>query len=113
MDILGRFRKPELDDDLREFERQLSAVLNPVVPRADFVSDLRFNLMRQNFKRVPVPEKKIILPETALIASGIVGIALALISGVRGIVSLVGVIGLLVSWLRQQEQQSAPSDFAQ
>ena len=105
-DILGWFGKPKLDDDLLALERRLQANLEPVTPRAEFISDLRFNLMHQNLKREPVPQKNQPWQDVFLVVSGIVGIGLALLTGVRGLVSLISVVGLLVSWFRQTQQKA-------
>ena len=106
LNFLGRFRKPKQDDELRNLELKLQSVLTPVPPRAEFVSDLRFNLIRQNFRRELFPPENNQLQDVFLIITGFVGIALALISGVRGVISLFSVIGLFVSWFRQNQQKS-------
>ena len=100
-------KKTEVDADLQISETKLQHALLPVTPRVDFVQGLRRNLLQQ-FPEVELPPSKQNqnLQTGLLIAGGILGSVFMVVAGVRGLVSLVGVLGLLINWLRQDGQQS-------
>jgi hypothetical protein len=114
MKWLNWWKKTEADKDLQDLEMRLQGALVPVAPRAEFVEGLRKNLLVQ-FSGVELtrPEQNQRLQTGLLVAGGVVGSVFVVLAGVRGIVSLVGVVGLVVSLFKQNSQQSAsPSELA-
>ena len=108
------WKKNELDEGLQRLESKLQLTLVPVIPRSDFVSGLRQNLMKQASEIELTPETQNRTLQTGLlIASGILGSIFVVLTGVRGLISLVGVGGLLISWLNQNTQNpTAQSNLA-
>lgn len=108
------WKKNEIDEELQGLESKLQRILVPVVPRSEFVGGLRKRLLKQVPEiELTVQPQNQALQTGLLITGGIVGGIFVVLTGVRGLVSLVGVIGLLVSWLKQNSQDSTtPSNLA-
>ncbi len=108
------WQKNELDEELQRLESKLQLTLSTVIPRPEFVDGLRQNLMKQASEIELIPETRNSTLQTGLlIASGIFGSIFVVLTGIRGLVSLVGVGGLLISWLKQNTQNStAQSNLA-
>lgn len=95
--------------DLKVMKDRLAATLLPVIPRQEFVSDLRSRLMAHAARSAP---DLIIRQEPAvsrgwILAGGVAGSLLVLIMSIRGILSIAGLIGLFV-----QERKPAASQPA-
>ena len=92
-------KKTEVDADLQILELKLQNALFPISPRVDFIDGLRRNLLQQ-FSEVELATSKQNqnLQTGLLITGGILGSIFMVVAGVRGLVSLIGVIGLLISW---------------
>jgi hypothetical protein len=104
----------ELDKELQDLEKVLSENLIRVDPRTQFVNDLRQGLLRQftNVEMAPSPQHKI-LHTGLLVTSGILGSIIVIGTGIRGLVSLLGVMGLVISWFKQNTNGSvAPSSLS-
>ena len=98
-------RKQELEKDIAEFEAFLSAALLPQMPRPEFVSDLGRQLRFQGLKIMPIkPLEK--YRKSILMASGILGSAIMLVTSIRGIMALAGVISLIVQRNRNSLERS-------
>ena len=109
--LLSWQKKSELVEELQDLEKILHENLIPVDPRPQFVNDLRRALLRQfiNAEISPSRQHKI-LHTGLLVTSGILGSIVVIITGIRGVVSLVGVVGLVISWFKQNSHSSvAPS----
>jgi hypothetical protein len=114
--LLEKIRHNELDDSLKIFEDALDEKLKPIQVRKQFVLDLRNSLLRQ----MPRLEQSRIQPQhkklrTGLLISGwILGSVLIVTTGVRGFLSIIGVAGLIISWMKQNSQESfSPSNVSQ
>ena len=114
MKWFDRWKKVEMDAEIQDLEFKLERALSPVVPRPEFVAGLRRNLMRQapEIDLVPVTQNQK-LQTGILITGGVLGAFAMVLTGVRGVVSIVGIIGLLISIIRQNSQEApAPSNLA-
>ncbi len=115
-DWLLKFRKPvEMDEDLKSLETELSEKLLQIEPDPHYVISLRQKLLKQfpNVELAPLPPQHRALQTGLLVTGGILGSAFVLMTGVRGIVSLIGIVGLIISWIKQNSRDSLlPSDLA-
>ena len=115
-DWMINFRKPtELDEDLQRLETELSEILIHIEPEPQFVLALRQNLLKQlpNVELIPSPPQHQALQTGLLVAGGILGSVFVLLTGVRGFISLIGIVGLIISWFKQNSRDSlVPSDLA-
>ncbi len=103
------WQRNELDDELQNLELNLKAALIPVNPRPEFVDDLRNRLMKQPLEIDLVREPKNQKLQTGLlITSGVLGAIAIVLTGVRGAVSIAGIIGLLINVIKQNSQNSSP-----
>lgn len=103
MDIFQR-KKPGLDLELLKLENQLVRTLQPVVPRNEFIRDLKSRLFTGEFqiskRRIPQT-----LSNTLLVIGGIIGSLIMLIASIRGILSLISVVVTLIQTKNTQKQQ--------
>jgi hypothetical protein len=88
-------KKTEVENEIAVLENQLRATLLPVFPRLAFVVDLQNQLKKRHLGLPPVqqPQQN---SSRWLLVSGVIGSILMLITSIRGIVALYGVINLLV-----------------
>lgn len=103
------FRKTPIED-LQHIERNLTGALRPVVPRQEFIHDLRCRLIAHTFQSVPVNAEKS-MDRRWLLAGGVAGSLLVLLTAFRGILTLIGLIGLIVQILAR-EKRSTTSQLA-
>ena len=103
------FRKTPLED-LQHIERDLTRALRPVVPRQEFIHDLRSRLIAHTFQSVPVKAEKP-MDRRWLLAGGVVGSLFVLLNTFRGVLTLIGLIGLIVQIL-VREKRSTTSQLA-
>jgi len=96
------------DTGLLGVENLLQRNLVPVVPTQDFVAGLRKSLMNQIPQEVEhtLTTQRRKLQTGFVIIGGILGSVLVILSGVRGIISFIGIFALLINWLRQYSQQT-------
>jgi hypothetical protein len=80
--------KKSLSKDLLAIENQIRQVIEPIRPSAAFVADLRQRLDQQMLKKSKTKRVKAGL----LIAGGIVGIVVMIITLIRSLMSLPGVV---------------------
>lgn len=103
------FNRKQYTLDLEQIEARLATTMHPVAPRAEFVSDLRARLLKSTPALAPQfnkPEKTNI-PRGWLVAGGVAGSAVMLIIGLRGLLSIAGLIGLLLH--RRQSEDPLPA----
>lgn len=100
----------EIDQDLERLENKLREYLHPVPPRKEFVSNLYQRLMASD-----MPVAQGLFGKTAskhlLVAGGIIGSILIVITSIRGLISLLGMLGLVVHFLQRngRRQQIKPA----
>ena len=110
MKWFDRWKKAEIDAELQGLELKLENALSPVIPRPEFVAGLRKNLLQHTPEIDLVPASQNQKLQTGILITGGVLSALAMIfTGVRGMVSIVGIIGLLISLIRQEAQKTPAS----
>jgi len=103
------FLKPTgLNDDLQQFEADLQQTLIPVKPRPQFVKTLKQSLLNQftNLDLQPEHPQHQTLKTGLLVSGGIIGSLFVVLTGIRGFVSVIGFIGLLISWYKENSQES-------
>ncbi len=107
-----RLRKdPRLKEDLQHLEQQLAVILQPVSPRPGFVRDLRKALMAREIQPATSKWNLQMLDKRLLVAGGVLGGVLMLLTSIRGIISLISVVGLLIQWFTRnsQRRQTTPA----
>ena len=111
-DWLLNWRKQGSDRELDILETTLYEAFAPIAPRPQFVKSLRHSLLRQ-FPNTDLPlspsQHHQNLQTGLLVTSGIFGSVVLFLAGVRGLISLMGVAGLLISWLKQNSRDSLRS----
>ena len=105
------FRKgdPEVDPDLKALETKLREYHQPIPPRTEFVTGLYNRLITTDISEA----QHLLSGNTSkrlLVAGGITGSVLLVITSIRGLISLLGVLGLLVQYLLRngRRQQVKP-----
>jgi hypothetical protein len=95
--------------DLQVIEDRLSATLLPVIPRQEFVRDLRSRLMAHAANSTPdlVIRQEPAVSRGWILAGGVAGGLLVLIMSIRGILSIAGLIGVFVQQRKQPASQPA------
>ena len=116
-DTLYHFLKPkELDSDLQLFEITLQHTLIPVKPNSKYVQSLKRNL-NQRFKELelqPSQPKHTILQTGLLLSGGIIGSFFVVLTGLRGLISVIGLVGLLISRYKRYSQENlTPTNIVQ
>ncbi len=110
MKLYKRRTDQNLGQELKFLETQLAATFQQVLPRPEFVSDLRSRLATREIQPVSalLPQK---VSNGLLVAGGILGGLLMIITGIRGLISLVGVVGLVFQFFTRntQRRQLAPA----
>jgi uncharacterized membrane protein len=92
------------EKDIVSMETQLATVLTPVIPSAEFVSDLRTGLLVREIKMASSPLVTRKISNGLLVVGGIFGSLLMIIAGIRGLISLFGLIGLFFQYLTRNSQ---------
>jgi len=106
-----RLRKDHrLKEDLQQLEQQLAEILKPVSPRSEFVHDLHKSLLAREI-RPSASKQAQMLDRRLLVAGGVLGSVLLIITGIRGLISLISVVGLLIQWFSRnsQRRQTTPA----
>jgi len=108
MKLFERWTKKKSNEDLSGVENLLRQNLVPVIPSQEFVAGLRLNLLNQipQDVEVAISKQKRNIQTGLVVTGGILGGILLILSGVRGIVSLVGMVALIINWIRQYTQQA-------
>lgn len=103
-------KNSEVDQELKVLEMKLKDYLQPVSPRSEFISDLFLKILSSDFQ-IPRKFQPVPLSNKLLIAGGIVGSLLMLITSIRGLISLFGFVGLLIHYLQRnsRKQQTTPA----
>lgn len=103
------FKRKKREIEQEKLEKKLDAALCRVEPRQEFIHDLRGRLMKRFVVEVPdsaVEPESDIAPQW-LVAGGVAGTVLMLIMSLRGLLSIVGLVGLLVKYLSHRKQEPA------
>jgi hypothetical protein len=97
-------KRPNQNDDLRKLEKQLMTNLQPVFPRAEFVRELGAKLADKEIITTPklLISKKV--SNGLLVAGGVVGSLIMIITSIRGLISIIGIVGYLIQFLNRDSQ---------
>ena len=99
-------KEQKLSKDLLKIESKLKGALQPVNPPADFVSDLRFQLDQEMVKKNKSKKVK----NGLLLAGGVVGIAVMMITLIRSLIALPGVFkSIIEKFPRIKKREQAAS----
>ena len=116
-DSFYRFLKPKkIDEDLQKFEIKLQHIFIPVAPNTKYVDSLRRNLSQRYTERELQPEqpKNSALQTGLLLSGGIIGSFFVVLTGLRGLISVVGFAGLLINKYKRYAQDNlAPTSIIQ
>ncbi len=108
MDIFKRKKKTI---ELTAIEAHLAASLQPVVPRQAFVSNLRERLMVQaasaTSPELVIRDEQRNVPRGWLLAGGVFGSLVMLVVSIRGLISMIEMMGSLLK--RFGEGKQAPA----
>lgn len=92
-----------------KMERYLQTTFSPVAPRPDFVTGLRTRLTQESRQ---IYSRSTILQYVLLSLAGVVTSVLLILAGVRAVVTLLGVLGILHQMrgqVSQKPSQALPS----
>ena len=95
--------------DLSKVERRLAETLRPIAPRQEFLDGLRSRLVAHQSHSAQdlVVRSNRAFPRGWMVAGGVVGSLLMLVVSIRGLLSIVGLIGLFIQQRRQPTSQPA------
>ena len=97
-----------LDSDFKRLEQQLEMALNPVAPRPVFINNLKARLFSGDNQ--PEPSRVLVsISNILLVAGGVVGSVLMVIASIRGILSLINILGSHFQNKSNQKQQITPA----
>jgi hypothetical protein len=105
---LFKRKDPNLEDELRKLEVHLRAALQPVTVRPQFIKDLKSRLTFSNFPPIQKQSHQR-LSKVLLLVGGIIGSLMVLIAGIRGLVSLIFIIGHLIQRMSKNFQRQEPT----
>ena len=110
MNIFISRKNPNIDEEIHLLENRLEEIFQPVIPRAEFIDDLRHRLQTREIVVSPgtLPKK---VSSGLLVAGGILGSVLMIITGIRGVISMVSVVRLVIEYFNRdtQKQQATPA----
>ena len=95
--------KNSLPKELLRVESRLKEVLQPVQPRAGFIEELRIQLDQEMVQKIKSRKVKTGL----LVAGGIVGVAVMLITLIRSIMTWPSTVQAITEKFRKREQAAS------
>ena len=103
-----RNKQYDIEADLKRLESQLDEYLSPVIPSLSFTSNLKALILSGK-----IPLKRRLLSEKMtsrlLFAGGVIGSFVMLITSIRGLISLIHVITLLIKNSNKNTQEKQAS----
>jgi hypothetical protein len=108
MKMLDWFFGKISDEEVDQLENRLLETLVPVKPRTTFVENLRSSLLHQT-QEIEIISPRQTFPTSILVASAVLGSIFVLLTGMRGMISMLGVLGLIISWIRHETPEIATS----
>jgi len=88
----GKSTRASLQPGVMKMERYLQTSFSPVAPRPDFVNDLKSRLAQESKKFY---SRSTVMQYVLLSLAGVVTSVLLILAGVRAMVTLLGVLGIL------------------
>lgn len=92
MKASGKSSRAGAQPGVKKMERYLQTSFYPVAPRSDFVNDLKTRLTYESRK---FASRSTVLQYVLLSLAGVVTSVLLILAGVRAVVTLLGVLGIL------------------
>lgn len=105
-----RKRKKGIDQDLKKIENQLIQFLQPVPIRPDYSTGLHAMILARNISTVPrLMSTK--MSNRLLVAGGVLGSLLMLITSIRGLISIISIFKLVfqLSGRNSHRHQTTPA----
>ena len=100
-----RRRKQNLDTDLKRMEAKLAEYLHPVSPRLSFTKGLQDAILSGEISvRTQLFSQK--TTNRLLVAGGLIGSILVLVTSIRGLISIIGILNLVLRRYTQEKQAS-------
>ena len=106
MEIEEKGRRRKRVDGLSTLEAYLQSTLKPVEPRREFVDSLRIRIMSAPMPKSTAP---VVFRFGILAAASIVGSLIIFVAGLRAIVTLWGMVGILRSNRAQIQHKRSTS----
>ena len=105
---LIRKKQSDLEADLQRLESQLVEYLHPVTPRLSFTKNLKALILSG---KIPVKQRLFSNKTTnrLLVAGGVIGSFVMLITSIRGLISLISVITLFIKNSNKNTQEKQAS----
>ena len=105
---LFKRKDPDLEADLRKLENLLHSTLKPVSIRPEFMTYLGARLFAGDIPPVQerIPRQ---LSNFLLVVGGLIGSLLMIAGGVKGLISLIGMIGQVIQRLQKSTHSSEPT----
>jgi len=97
----GYRAKLERDTDFSDIEADLRDFLKPVEPRPSFVSESRIRLVRASLQK---RSHWMMIQLVLLVIAGLTSSLLILVVGVRAVITLIGMLGM-INLAREQSSQ--------
>jgi hypothetical protein len=97
-----RKKDPDLEQDLRRLEMNLMATLRPISPRTEFVHGLRARLAEKEIGPKIFSWK---FSNHLLVAGGVVGTIIMIATSIKGLISLIGMIGFVFRFLNRESRR--------
>jgi hypothetical protein len=98
-------RKTQIEEELGALENYLRVTLQPIAPRPEFIDELRRDL--KNSRIHPIVR---LLPDAIqkgiLVVGGVLGGILVFWTAIRGLISLLGMVSVLVVWIQRRFQRT-------
>jgi hypothetical protein len=102
----GRYKRGTEKPGVGNMERYLQTSFRPVAPRPDFVTDLKTRLAVESRR---FRSRSTVLQYVLLSLAGVVTSVLLIFAGVRAVITLLGILGILHQ-MRTHQMNSAGSE---
>lgn len=96
------------DKELQRIEARLQDTFSFQKPKTQYIQKLREDLLRKfpNIETTLSEPKPPAIQTGLLVAGGVLGSIFVFLTGIRGLVSLIGVGGLIISIIKQNAEES-------
>jgi hypothetical protein len=100
--VFGKSNRAGAQPGVMKMERYLQTTISPVAPRPDFVSGLKSRLNQESRR---IYSRSTVLQYVLLSLAGVVTSVLLILAGVRAVVTLLGVLGILLQMRGQGSEK--------
>jgi hypothetical protein len=102
----GKSARPGAKPGVVKMERYLQSSFHPVAPRPDFVMNLKTRLNQESRR---FTSRSTVLQYVLLSLAGVVTSVLLILAGVRAVITLLGVLGILSQMHGQVGEERPPA----